>query len=347
MERTVRRVQVAERLAEQLVYTGTKQPAPGAVGDDGRRLFPYIPTPELLEAANLAIFLQRPLLLRGEPGCGKSQFASAIAYELGLPFQPWNIRSTTRAVDGLYTYDAIGRLRAAQLAAAQLGAAGRRKTAITPGAADLEISRYIHLGPVGRAFASTARSVLLIDEIDKADIDFPNDILDIIENPQFTIEESGQLIRANQAPIIVITSNDEKELPEAFLRRCLFAFVPFPDQQRLLDIIKAHFAKTPVELVTHAVRRFRQLRQRQKQDPYGGVKKVSTSELIDWVRVLLRDPDQGIELLSGGRPYPYRSVLIKRSEDLEFAERPIDSGGDELEDDGDSGGDEPPDAGRR
>jgi MoxR-like ATPase len=289
-------------------YTGTKQPVAGAVGPNGRRLYPYIPTPELVEAANLAIFLERPLLIRGEPGCGKSLFASAIAYELDLPLTVWNIRSTTRAADGLYTYDAIARLRDAQIASVTGSAptASRRLSR----ANDLSVKNYIRLGPVGRAFAAQTRSVLLIDEIDKADIDFPNDILDIMEYPRFAIEESGQFITAQHPPIIIITSNDEKELPEAFLRRCLFAYVPFPDSERLMAIIQTHFAKAPTKLVTHVIRRFEQLRSRQEQDSYGGVKKVSTSELIDWMRVLLRDPGSATKVLASGEPYPYRSVLI-------------------------------------
>jgi MoxR-like ATPase len=324
MERS--QAQMAGEMTGPLRYTGTKQPAIGAVGPDGRRLYPYIPPHELVEAANLAMFLERPLLIRGEPGCGKSLFASAIAYELGLPLTVWNIRSTTRAADGLYTYDAIARLRDAQITAASANALASSRRSST--ANDLSVERYIRLGPVGRAFAAETRGVLLIDEIDKADIDFPNDILDIMEYPRFTIEEADQTVTAKHAPIIIITSNDEKELPEAFLRRCLFAYVPFPDSERLVAIIQAHFGNAPTKLVTHVIRRFEELRRRQEQDSYGGVKKVSTSELIDWMRVLLRDPERGAEALSSGRPYPHRSVLIKRHEDSEFAETPMED--DEL-----------------
>jgi MoxR-like ATPase len=306
---------MAEELTAAVKYSGTHQPAEGAQDGKGRPLRPYLPPEELVEAVNLALFLGRPLLLRGEPGCGKSQLASAVAFELAMPLEIWNIRSTTRAVDGLYVYDAVGRLQAAQLAALEQQIGG-----VPVDAGRFAAQGFIRLGPVGRAFDSPRQAVLLIDEIDKADIDFPNDILDIIEHPTFDIEETGARVEAKHPPLIIITSNDEKELPDAFLRRCLFAYVPFPDPPRLRQIIEAHFAEALGSLAHKAIQRFIELRARQERDSYGGVKKASTSELIDWLRALLEHPDDALEALEDGKPYPYRSLLIKRKEDSPFAD---------------------------
>ncbi len=290
-----------------LEYTGTQQPQLGERGTSGELLTPYLPNIELVEAVNLAIYLQRPLLLKGEPGCGKTQLASAVAYELGLKLEAWCIKSTSRARDGLYIYDAVGRLRDAQLAAS-----GRLS--------DEQIQRidqiesYVRWEALGRSFLSEQRTVVLIDEIDKADIDFPNDLLLELDKLCFLVEETGQQIRAKVAPIVIITSNDEKDLPDAFLRRCLFHYVEFPTQERLTQIVRALFPKASSLLVEQAVARFLELREKMRKDKGEAGKKVSTSELIDWFRVLRRYPeDQALMQLTG--KLPFAGVLLKSWED--------------------------------
>lgn len=293
---------------KQLEYTGKVQPKPEEIDPEtGQLRLPYLPNEGLIEAVNMTIALKRPLLLKGEPGCGKTRLAQAIAYELDLPFEAWYIKSTGRARDGLYTYDAVGRLRDAQLAAA-----GQLK------AADLssisEPAAYVRYGPLGRAFLNPERTVVLIDEIDKADIDFPNDLLLELDEKRFVIEETGQVVRAKAPPIVLITSNDEKDLPDAFLRRCLFHYVQFPDPERLMQIINSIFPDQSQELVQQAIARFLGLREEMRREKGNVGKKVSTSELIDWFDMLHRYPeDDVLKKLKG--TLPYAGVLLKSWDD--------------------------------
>ncbi len=293
-------------------YTGKRQPQPGERDAAGQILYPYLPSDALVEAVNLAIYLERPLLLKGEPGCGKTQLARAVAYELGLNFEPWYVKSTSRARDGLYTYDAIARLRDAQLASSNRLTPAELERIDNPAA-------YIRFGPLGRAFQTAERTIVLIDEIDKADIDFPNDLLVELDEQQFVIEEARQngkelRIRATVAPIIFITSNDEKDLPDAFLRRCLFQQVQFPSQEQLVRIVRDRYPDASDTLTQAAVDRFLQLRDQLRKEKGESAKNVSTSELMDWFRVLKRHPDdEALQKLDG--KLPYLGVLLKSWDD--------------------------------
>jgi MoxR-like ATPase len=265
----------------------------------------YLPSLELIEAVNLAIRLERPLLIKGEPGCGKTSVARAVADELDLPYEEWNIKSTSRARDGLYFYDNIARLRDAQLAA--------RDTSVQVPESKRQ---YVRLGPLGKAFESHKPSVVLIDEIDKADIDFPNDLLLELDRSTFEIIETGEPpVKARHKPIVFITSNDERDLPDAFLRRCLFHYIQFPLKDRLIEIVNAHYPQSDTQLVTEAVARFYKLREDQQEAAEVARKKVSTSELIDWFRILREEDSEGIfeSFRKDGLPYP--GVLLKSWED--------------------------------
>jgi MoxR-like ATPase len=292
---------------DELKYTGKLQPQLGETDNNRQLLYPYLPSDELIEVVNLAIQLSRPLLIKGEPGCGKTRLASAVAYELGLPLLNWNIKSSSRAKDGLYIYDAVGRLRDAQLAAAG------RLTDSQIQAID-QPETYVRWGVLGSAFQNEQTTVILIDEIDKADIDFPNDLLLELDELRFVVEETGTQIKAKTPPIVFITSNDEKDLPDAFLRRCLFHYVEFPQRQQLIEIIRAHFPASAETLVNAIIDRFLELREEMRQDKGDGGKKVSTSELMDWFRVLRHYPeDEVLSKLKKGLLYP--GVLLKSWDD--------------------------------
>jgi MoxR-like ATPase len=295
--------------SDRLEYTGSKQPNPGD-NYKGRLIYPYLPSPKLVDVVNLAIYLGRPLLLKGEPGCGKTQLAFAVAYELGLDFETWYVKSTSRAKDGLYVYDTVGRLRDAQLAASGSLTIDEKKRFDDP-------TSYIRLGALGRAFTNPKRTVILIDEIDKADIDFPNDLLLELDEQLIKIEEvreSGKEkeIKAINPPIVFITSNDEKDLSDAFLRRCLFYYVHFPSYEQIVQIVKYRFPDIAHELTDKAVSRFMKLRESLEGEAGKFSKNVSTSELLDWIKALKRDSLQDVlNQLSEGSQLPYLEVLLK------------------------------------
>jgi MoxR-like ATPase len=308
---------------KQLKYTGNKQPKPGEQDPNtGQLLYPYLPSKKLVEAVNMAIALERPLLLKGEPGCGKTKLARAVAYELDLPYEAWYIKSTSRARDGLYTYDAVGRLRDAQLAASGMDDEAALKAKNS--------DAYVEWGPLGRAFLNEKPTVVLIDEIDKADIDFPNDLLLEFDEKRFEVGEVKQSspikrIQAKQTPIVFITSNDEKDLPDAFLRRCLFHYVKFPERQQLIEIVQAHFPASPLDLVDAIIDRFVELREEMRRDKGEAGKKVSTSELMDWVRILSHyDSDEILGKLKTELLYP--GVLLKSWDDYRRYGEQIQSG---------------------
>lgn len=282
---------------------------------------PYVPHKSLIRAVNVAMALQRPLLLKGEPGCGKTRLARAVADELELPYFEWNVKSTSRAQDGLYTYDTIGRLRDAQLSASTDLTDTERERIRTR---FQDPASYIIYGPLGNAFLSDKRAVVLIDEIDKADIDFPNDLLHELEEKKFTINEvpaetvdekqslsKAKEVPAKHPPIIFITSNAEKELPPAFLRRCLFYHITFPNEPRLREIVSLHVGlKEDDPFLLRVVKEFTDLRTLMKTNKSG--KLVSTSELLDWVKMLQKSyADRPDELPVVTEQLLFPSVLLK------------------------------------
>ncbi|MEM7725500.1 MAG: MoxR family ATPase [Cyanobacteria bacterium P01_A01_bin.45] len=314
-----------------LEYTGEQkyQPKPGSQNTEfiKRGLYPYLPSEELVKAVNLAIYLQRPLLLQGEPGCGKTLLARAIAYEFSkrlrvknYPYFPWNIKSTTRAKEGLYTYDAVGRLRDAQLVGTNYYKDYLKEEEIKKLFERLQNpDSYIKWGALGNAFREEKRRpILLIDEIDKADIDFPNDLLLELEEQCFQVTETGETIEAKQPPIVIITSNNEKELPDAFLRRCIFYYIEFPKNDDLIKIVNAHFPSSlEMDLVEAAVERFVDLRE--KGTSRKDSKKASTSELLDWIRWLNRYPtEEAMDIINNlAENQSLLGALLKTKEDQE------------------------------
>ena len=263
----------------------------------------YIADPDLMLAVNAAITLSRPLLVKGEPGTGKTQLAEEVARALDAPLIEWHIKSSTKAQQGLYEYDAVARLRDAQLG--------------DPGAA--EIGRYIRPGKLWEAFVSEQRAVLLIDEIDKADIEFPNDLLRELDRMDFHVYETGQTIRAQQRPIVIITSNNEKELPDAFLRRCFFHYIRFPDEATLRAIVEVHYPGLKQALLREALTSFFQLR-----EVPGLKKRPSTSELLDWLKLLLAE-DVPVEVLQEKNQRklipPLYGALLKNEQDVHLFEK--------------------------
>ena len=253
----------------------------------------YIASTELMSAVNVSIALSKPLLIKGEPGTGKTMLAKAIAESLDMPIITWNIKSTTKAQDGLYMYDTIQRLYDGQFGEEGVD----------------DISRYIKLGKLGEAFVSDKKVVLLIDEIDKADLEFPNDLLWELDQMEFYIHETKETIKAKHRPVVIITSNAEKELPDAFLRRCIFHYIAFPDRELMDEIVRTHFDKIDEHILNEAMDVFYQIR-----DEKSVKKKPSTSELIDWINALQLG---GISADTIKQKLPFIGTVIKKDEDLE------------------------------
>ncbi len=262
----------------------------------------YVATDDLIMAVNAAMTLERPLLVKGEPGTGKTELARQIATAMNMPIIEWHVKSTTKAQQGLYDYDAVSRLRDSQLGDARVN----------------DVANYIRKGKLWQAFAADQRVVLLIDEIDKADIEFPNDLLQELDRMEFYVYETGETIRARQRPVVIITSNNEKELPDAFLRRCFFHFIKFPDADTLRRIVEVHFPGIKDDLLSTALTQFFELR-----DVPGLKKKPSTSEVLDWLKLLLADDLTADDLRRDGvKALPrLHGALLKNEQDVHLFER--------------------------
>jgi len=274
-------------MSQSFTYTGTSD---------------YIAAPDLMQTVNVAVQLSRPLLIKGEPGTGKTMLAQSIARGLEMPLIVWNVKSTTKAQDGLYVYDTVQRLYDGQFGDHDVS----------------DIAQYIKPGKLGEAFAGDQRVVLLIDEIDKADLEFPNDLLWELDQMEFHIPETHETVKAKQRPIVLITSNAEKELPDAFLRRCVFHYIEFPDEEMMERIVHVHVPDLDRRLLDLAIQAFYWLR-----EVPGLQKKPSTSELIDWVQALARggvDPNQIAARL------PFMGVLLKKDHDVDVAQRALAGG---------------------
>lgn len=267
----------------QASFTGTEQ---------------YLASPELTAAVDVAVALQKPLLIKGEPGTGKTVLAEAVAEALGQELLTWHVKSTTKAQDGLYHYDTIQRLNDARF-----------------GEGDVkDIAHYIKLGALGRAFSADKRVVLLIDEIDKADMEFPNDLLHELDRMSFHIPETGETVTAKERPVVIITSNNEKELPDAFLRRCVFHYIAFPDEELMGRIVKVHQPDVEDKLLQQAMLRFYKLREIPEIR-----KRPSTSELIDWIAALRLG---GLSAKDIEEAIPFLGLLLKRENDIEALTQP-------------------------
>ncbi len=253
----------------------------------------YVATEELKNAVNVAMALKKPLLIKGEPGTGKTMLAQSIAKSLDKELLIWSVKSTTKAQEGLYRYDTVQRLYDSQF-----------------GEGDVEnIKQYIKLGKLGEAFRSEKQVVLLIDEIDKADLEFPNDLLWELDQMEFYIHETKETVKAKERPIVIITSNAEKELPDAFLRRCIFHFISFPEEEKMAEIVKVHYPHIEKTLLDQAMEAFYRIRGMDDLQ-----KKPSTSELLDWLQVLMLS---GVELGDMTKAIPYIGVLLKKNQDIE------------------------------
>ena len=263
----------------------------------------YIATNELIEAVNASITLEKPLLIKGEPGTGKTKLAEEIALKFDTKLIKWNIKSTTKAHQGLYEYDAVSRLRDSQL--------GNDKVN--------DVANYIKKGVLWNSFISKKRPVLLIDEIDKADIEFPNDLLQELDTMEFFVYETGEFIKAKQRPIVIITSNNEKDLPDAFLRRCFFHYINFPDVNTLEQIVKVHYPNIKKNLVNASINSFLSVR-----DTVGIKKKPSTSELLDWLKLILADDIDAQDLVKKNNKNilpPLYGALLKNEADVELFQK--------------------------
>ena len=257
----------------------------------------YIASGPLVDAVNCAIALERPLLIKGEPGTGKTILARHVAEGLGMPMLSWHIKSTSKAADGLYVYDTVQRLNDSRFGTGDVA----------------DIRRYIKLGPLGQAFAAAERQVLLIDEIDKADLEFPNDLLRELDEMRFTVLETGDEVVAKERPVVLITSNNEKELPDAFLRRCIFHYIEFPDVPLMRKIVAVHHPHLEAKLLDQVLIKFYWLRDQQELR-----KKPSTSELVDWISALLMS---GISTAQIEAHIPFLGALLKKEQDVGALQR--------------------------
>jgi len=257
----------------------------------------YIASPELKQSVNVALTLGRPLLIRGEPGTGKTLLAKAIAEGLGMELLTWHVKSTSKAQDGLYVYDTVQRLNDSRFGEGDVA----------------DVKRYIKLGPLGRAFASPKRLVVLIDEIDKADPEFPNDLLHELDAMSFDVVETGERITAKERPVVIISSNADKELPDAFLRRCIFHYIEFPDETLMRAIVRVHHPDLEEKLLSQCLVKFYWLRDQPELR-----KKPSTSELVDWIAALRRG---GLATAAIEKELPFLGVLLKRESDIEAVRR--------------------------
>ena len=262
----------------------------------------YVAPPDLTIAVNAAVTLERPLLVKGEPGTGKTELARQVAASLGLPMVEWNIKSTTKAQQGLYEYDAVSRLRDSQLGEARVH----------------DVGNYIRKGKLWNAFEAPGKVVLLIDEIDKADIEFPNDLLQELDRMEFHVYETGETVRAVHRPVVIITSNNEKELPDAFLRRCFFHYIRFPDAEVLKQIVEVHYPGLKPRLLDEALHQFFDIR-----EVPGLKKKPSTSELLDWLKLILAEDLSAEDLKKApGEMLPkLHGALLKNEQDVSLFEK--------------------------